>query len=164
MTKVCRDCKRELPLSEFYIHKQMLDGHLNKCKDCVKDRISKHRERNLDKVREYDRGRAHLPHRRKQGVDNTRRRRREVPGYNAAHNKLAKTAQSGEIKRPDKCECCGHGGRRDIVGHHFDYSRPLDVIWLCQGCHAMYHTGKNKSAQEVRQMVDELIRSKFKVV
>lgn len=43
----------------------------------------------------------------------------------------------GKIERPDRCEDCGRD--RPLQGHHEDYDRPLDVVWLCRPCHVDRH-------------------------
>ena len=45
-TKVCFKCEIEQPITEFYKHAQMEDGHLNKCKNCTK-KDTKEREKIL---------------------------------------------------------------------------------------------------------------------
>jgi hypothetical protein len=36
LTKECKKCRRELPLSDFYDHPQTSDGKEGRCKECAK--------------------------------------------------------------------------------------------------------------------------------
>lgn len=50
---------------------------------------------------------------------------------------VKRALKSGELVRPKSCERCG-GGKR-IAAHHDDYSKPLQVQWLCSSCHGKRH-------------------------
>ena len=49
--------------------------------------------------------------------------------------------RSGRITKPDHCEHCGLIVAREkpheLQAHHEDYSRPLEVQWLCYSCHRL---------------------------
>lgn len=36
---------------------------------------------------------------------------------------------------PEPCWC----GEEDVVMHHDDYARPIDVVWLCRPHHQEHH-------------------------
>lgn len=44
--KVCKECGRELPLSEFAKHDKAKDGHMSVCKECRRRKSSKASEVN----------------------------------------------------------------------------------------------------------------------
>lgn len=44
------------------------------------------------------------------------------------------------IEKP--CQECGH---KKVYGHHSDYSKPLDVIWLCRYHHDSLHNSLRQS-------------------
>ena len=46
--------------------------------------------------------------------------------------------KSGRLIRPATCSQCG-GTTPQIEAHHTDYSKPLDVTWLCTYCHFQAH-------------------------
>lgn len=73
-------------------------------------------------------------------ADKTKSYRRENPDKYHAHILLGSAVRYGKIRKPKKCSICGEGGI--ISGHHEDYSKPLDVIWVCPLCHKNLHTRK----------------------
>lgn len=48
--------------------------------------------------------------------------------------------KSGMMVRPNNCSIC----RLQIMveGHHEDYNKPLDIIWVCKNCHWEIHRKK----------------------
>lgn len=50
------------------------------------------------------------------------------------------------LVRPEACENCNaipeHG---PLHGHHDDYSKPLEVRWLCRSCHIKHHVALRKA-------------------
>jgi hypothetical protein len=57
-----------------------------------------------------------------------------------ARGLVRQAVRDGTIKKPHTCEKCGLA--RLLHGHHEDYSKPLDVLWLCASCHAKEHKGE----------------------
>ena len=125
------------PLIEFYKHREMADGHLNKCKDCTKADVSRHREENIERITEYELKRARDPERQaKQRMYNKVCRERH-PDRKAARTILGNAIGRGKIDRPSVCSEWGEPGY--IEAHHHDYTKPLDVVWLCFRCHLSAH-------------------------
>lgn len=165
--KVCFKCGAEKPLTEFYKHSGMADGHLNKCKDCTKSDVSKNREENLEYYKEYDRNRPN--HEERLAVRNEKLRekysedaafrerrtqtlaetRQKHPGHYAARCAVNNAIRDGLLIKPSTCEHCG-GEFVVISGHHWSYEPEnwLDVIWLCSRCHGREHARLNKLNRE----------------
>lgn len=144
----------------------MADGHLNKCKDCVKEANRQNREAKIEYYREYDKQRANDPDRvsaraeyakteayreshekasakyREANMETILEKQRisrvENKEKHQAREKLLWAVKSKKVIRPDQCERCGV----ECVphGHHHDYSKPLDVNWLCPKCHGKEHS------------------------
>ena len=133
--KTCFKCGVEQPLSQFYKHKGMADGHLNKCKSCAKRDVLVHRHQNIDAIRAYDRERAKNPDRVALSYQNAVAYREKYPERYRANSLVAAALKTGRlVKQP-----CAHCGAAEVEAHHPDYSRPLDVVWLCPADHKAIH-------------------------
>lgn len=133
--KKCFKCETVKPLNEFYKHSRMADGHVNKCKECNKNDSTSNRNKNLEKVRAYDRARSKEPERVKANVEINRAWRAEDARRVRAHNAVARAIRAGELVRQPCCRCAD----AKSVAHHEDYDKPLEVMWLCQPCHKQRH-------------------------
>src|SRR5882672_6523715 len=132
--KECFKCHEVKALSEFYKHPMMADGHLNKCKDCNKIDSNKTRRKSIEYYRAYDRGRSALPHRKKNHQKRVKKLRAKSLG---AHSKVKQALRTGVlVKKP--CQMCGTNAW--VGAHHDDYSKPLEVMWLCPEHHAARHS------------------------
>ena len=48
--------------------------------------------------------------------------------------------QRAKMRPPMACEQCGGKHEYDALqAHHDDYSKPLEVRWLCRSCHQRHH-------------------------
>ena len=63
--------------------------------------------------------------------------RLKYPEKRSAQIALANALAAGKIKRPSVCSICKKEGKTE--GHHYDYSLPLSVIWVCTMCHKHYY-------------------------
>jgi hypothetical protein len=56
---------------------------------------------------------------------------------------LNRAVRDGRVVKPAQCEecgkTCGSGKADGLHGHHTDYRKPFEVIWLCRPCHMEKH-------------------------
>jgi hypothetical protein len=150
MRKQCTCCGIEKSTKEFYKKTMGLYGLHAECKTCLKEKNKIYREENPEKIKIRDRCYA-ARLKEQYGESNThshvRIAERSLIGFERyAETKMQLLAGSllnygiriGMIEKPDKCSNCRK--IKEIQGHHSDYSKPLEVVWVCTECHAKLHT------------------------
>lgn len=138
--KTCFKCDQTKPLEDFYKHKGMKDGRLNKCKDCTRKDTKENRDKNIDHYRAYDRARGS-----RQPPEYTKEYRMRFPLKYKAHTAVNNAVRDGRLTK-EPCEICGETEK--VTAHHDDYAKPLEVRWLCYPHHAQWHAenGEAKNA------------------
>ena len=147
MKKFCRQCNQDVRVADYYRHPFTSDKLLAVCKACHRANVRANRKANSDHYREYDRVRAMQPDRvaarsayqqTPEGKAATSRAKnnylRRNPVKRKAVNAVNNALRDGRLER-QPCETCGAIAQ----AHHDDYSKPLDVRWLCTKHHAEWH-------------------------
>lgn len=137
----CKKCGVVKPLSEYYKHAGMTDGHLNECKECRRRYQREHRNNNIERFRAYDRERHQRPERKAYSSRHAQEFAKNNPEKRAAEHKVMRAINRGDLIR-QPCEVCG--STQFIHAHHEDYAKPLDVMWLCAAHHRQRHVWLNQ--------------------
>lgn len=150
--KHCPRCNQAKPVAQFNRRSRSKDGLQAYCREC--DHATSKAQRKTEVGKEYARNWC------KSSVGaESRRRRLETDSGRAKHSKQAKShrtsnpqkaaarlavrnaVDAGDLIRPLQCRRCAESpaprrdGRSRIQAHHSDYSKPLQVEWLCPNCH-----------------------------
>ncbi len=144
-TKECRVCGAIKPSTDFW-------GKARVCKPCICEqkrqqyqdpvRRAKIRAQQRDfyvRAHKGSRGKAKYWENPEQAREAMRLRRKNDP-HVRVREKLAGAVRHGRIKKPTICsKCLRELGKRFIQAHHKDYTKPLEVLWLCASCHGLEH-------------------------
>ena len=158
MTKECFRCHGVKDLDEFYLHPQMKDGHLNKCKECSIQDSHSHRKNNLDRVRAYDRARGSTKDRMEANRTRDNRPSRRVASLKWSQNNrdkrnarqiVSRAILKGTLTRATECNLCHSACKTQA--HHVDYSQPMLILWVCDACHKKIHKTARENARNQRR-------------
>ena len=114
--KKCSKCKRIRKDKEFYVCPSRGGRLSNMCKDCFR-RQSREREKTRDRTNR----------------NRVKARSREKKYKHQVRKCVSVGYRQGYIPR-SQCQDPGCSLMK-VQGHHWDYMRPIDVIWVCQRHH-----------------------------
>lgn len=120
--KRCFKCGLLLPLSCFYTHKQMGDGHLNKCKGCTRKDVH---EKYMDNIQDPE----YIEKERARGRNKYKRLYSGIKVKNKYGTSCVRAFIKRRIGDIDK----------NIELHHWNYNHPYSVISLDRSTHARLH-------------------------
>lgn len=129
MQRACSDCGSEIIVTE-----QMCNNRSYVCKPCRSRRSVDYAKRNRDKKRASNN--AYSARNSDKRAAKTKAYRERYPEKRAAHQAVQTALRNGNLTR-HPCSVCS---AVEAHAHHDDYSKPLDVIWLCHAHHMERHS------------------------
>lgn len=101
---------------------------MNKCKECTKGDSKKTYEKiqSIPELAIRERKRQRIKENKRRIEGRTKKYKKQLR-RSPASDILAKAIRLKQIEKKP-CEICG---KTRAQGHHEDYSKPLDVVWLC---------------------------------
>lgn len=143
--KKCSKCKKIKPLGDFHKRSNSADGRQGYCRPCRSEYERKRYEKCLGDGKNW----AKDWRRKNKDRDNfLRHKRRQAGEGRTKHRAVAYSCvaeKRGIIVRPLLCDGCGL--EKKLYRHHEDYSKPLEITWLCKKCHLALHKKNRQMAQ-----------------
>jgi len=142
--KKCIKCGINKHLDDYYVHKKMADGHLSKCKSCIKDYVNLSPFR-IERKKEINRKYSRSPRGRATSNKAVKSYQKRYPIKTIARRATIEAIRVGILERKP-CVVCGNNSQ--IHAHHEDYNKPLDVVWLCHSHHLARHKELKEQPQQ----------------
>lgn len=129
MTRECVTCNVAYEITE-----SMAERRQYACPKCESMRAGEYAKNNREKKRAWNN--AYSARNSANRAERTATWRANHPEKRIAHQAVQSAIRNGSLAKMP-CEVCGTTER--IHAHHDDYSKPLDVNWLCHSHHMERH-------------------------
>lgn len=139
MERICNNCRAKKDIGMFYKWSRGPDGYRVSCKECTNAQNAKSSIKNPAAVLRAKSKYKELH--KEDAVENCAKYRKGNPIKYNAHKKVHVAVRNGTLVRKS-CEVCGS---TKTVAHHDDYSKPLDVRWLCSSHHREWHIANGEA-------------------
>lgn len=138
--KRCSTCGENKPESEFYSDRRRLDGLKSQCKKChsICSILTRDKVKHADYCREWMRRSRYSTREEVRERERMRARARGQSLEVRARALANRAVKLGFLDRPRECPVCG-GADLTVHAHHRDYTKPLEVTWMCSECHGKEH-------------------------
>ena len=172
--KTCTKCLKMTPLDGFNVSVKGLFGKASACGECARNHANSMNRLNPEKKKQsalrFIRSEGGKSYRQSYNEANKERFQQYFKEYKQSNKlKVRQSVKAYERRWPEKAQARGalqNAVKRGVVerqpctvcgcekseGHHEDYSKPLEVVWLCRVHHVRLHVEKAKAEKMGKAM------------